>query len=99
MTLDGLDCFEFFQCFYFPASILRAIHSIDICTVKIKNIRNMYAILTNQITDIWHFNDKLSILFTDDILLFVEYLKTFSRNNFLICPPSWLEGGEENLQF
>ena len=60
-----------------------------------KNIRNMHAILTNQITDIWHFNDKLSILFTDDILLFVEYLKTFSRNNFLICPPSWLEGARK----
>ena len=65
MMLDGLDCFEFFKhfCFpnklLFPASILCAIQSIDICTLKIKNIRNMLAVLTNQITDIWHFNDML----------------------------------------
>ena len=62
MTLDGLDCFEFFKFFCFPnklfflASISHAIHSIDICTVKKKNIRNMHAVLTNQIIDIWYFN-------------------------------------------
>ena len=68
MTLDGIDCFEFFKTLNFPnniffaTSILRAIHSIDIHTVKIKNIRNMLAVLTNQIADIWHFNDnKLNI--------------------------------------
>ena len=68
MTLDCIDCFEFFKILYFPnnlffaTSILRAIHSIDIYTVKIKNIRNMLAVLTNQIADIWHFNDnKLNI--------------------------------------
>ena len=33
-------------------------HSIDICTVAIKNIRNMHAVSTNQIADILHFNDK-----------------------------------------
>ena len=65
MTLDGLDCFEFFEIFcfpnelFFPASILRAMHSIDICTVKINNIRNMHAVLTSHITDIWHFNYKM----------------------------------------
>ena len=65
MTLDGLDCFEFFEIFFFPnelifpASILRAIHSIDICTVKINNIRNMRAVLTSHITDIWPFNNKM----------------------------------------
>ena len=66
MTLDGLDCFEFFKIFlfpnelFFPTSILRAIHSIDICRVKTKSIRNMNAVLTNQIIDIWHFNDNYS---------------------------------------
>ena len=61
MTLDGLNCFGFFKIFCFPnellflASILRAMHSIDICKVKIKNIRNMHAVLANQITDIWQF--------------------------------------------
>ena len=29
-----------------------------ICTVAIKNIRNMHAVSTNQIADILHFNDK-----------------------------------------
>ena len=64
MTLDSLNCFRFLKkfCFpnklFFPASILRGIHSIDICMVKIKN-RNMHTVLTNQITDIWHFNDKI----------------------------------------
>ena len=60
MTLDGLDSFELFKTFYFPDE-LRAIHSIDICTVKIKRIRYMHAVLTSQITDIWHFNDKVVI--------------------------------------
>ena len=32
-------------------------HSIDICTGAIKNIRNVQAVSTNQITDILHFND------------------------------------------
>ena len=34
-------------------------HSMDICTVTIKNIKNMHAISTNQIADILHFNDKV----------------------------------------
>ena len=29
-----------------------------ICTVAIKNIKNMHAVSTNQIADILHFNDK-----------------------------------------
>ena len=33
-------------------------NSIDICTVVIKNIKNMHAVSTNQIADILHFNDK-----------------------------------------
>ena len=31
---------------------------IDIYTVATKNIRNMHAVSTNQIVDIFHFNDK-----------------------------------------
>ena len=38
-------------------------HSIDICTVAIKNIRNMHAASTNQIADIFNFNDKLPYCF------------------------------------
>ena len=33
-------------------------HSIDICTVAIKSIRNMHVVSTNQIADILNFNDK-----------------------------------------
>ena len=29
-----------------------------ICTVAIKNIKNMHAVSTNQIADILHFNDN-----------------------------------------
>lgn len=42
----------------FPSSIVHAIQSIDICTVKIKNIWNTHTVLTNQIAEILHFNDK-----------------------------------------
>ena len=34
------------------------LHFHDICTVAIKNIRNMHAVSINQIADILHFNDK-----------------------------------------
>ena len=34
-----------------------------ICTVAIKNIRNTYAVSTNQVADILHFNDN-NILFS-----------------------------------
>ena len=33
-------------------------HSIDTCTVAIRNIGNLHAVSTNQIADILHFNDK-----------------------------------------
>ena len=42
--------------FYLPASARITSHLIDICTVAIKNIRNMHAVSTNQITDSLHFN-------------------------------------------
>ena len=41
-----------------PASLSCVSYSIDICTVAIKNIRNMHAVSTNQIADILHFNDN-----------------------------------------
>ena len=47
-----------FKCFVDPASLSCVSHSVDICTVAIKNIRNMYAFSANQIADILHFNDK-----------------------------------------
>ena len=34
-------------------------HSINICTVVIKNINNMHAVSTNQIADILRYNDKI----------------------------------------
>ena len=46
-----------FKCFLYPASFPVS-HSIDICTVAIKNIKNMHAVSTNQLADILHFNDN-----------------------------------------
>ena len=51
-----------FKCFVYPASLSCVSHAIDICTVAIKNIRNMQAVSTNQITYILHFNDNNYIL-------------------------------------
>ena len=48
-----------FSFFVYPASLSCVSHSIDICTVAITNIKNMYAVPTNQITDILHFNDNV----------------------------------------
>ena len=61
MAYDSLGYFEFFNFFcqtnyFFHGSVLRPTHSNDICTVIIKNIRNMQVVLTNQIEDIMHFN-------------------------------------------
>ena len=47
-----------FKCFVYPASLSSVSYSSDVCTVAIKNIRKMYAVSTNQIADILHFNDK-----------------------------------------
>ena len=54
-----------FRCFVYPASLSCASHSFEICTVAIKNIRNMHAVSTNQIADILHFNDKLLYMLND----------------------------------
>ena len=48
-----------FKRFVHPVWLSGVSHSIDICAVAIKNIRNMYAVLTNQIADILHFNDNI----------------------------------------
>lgn len=63
MAYNSLGYFEFFNFFsqtnyFFRGSILRPTHSNDICTVIVKNIRNMQAVLTNHIADIVHFNDN-----------------------------------------
>ena len=47
-----------FKCFVYPSSLPCISHSIDVCTVVNKNIRNMHAVSTNQIADILHFNDN-----------------------------------------
>ena len=47
-----------FKSLAYPASRSYVSHSIDIFTVAIKNIRNMHAVSTNQIADIFHFNGK-----------------------------------------
>ena len=46
------------KCFVYLASLSCVLHFIDICTVAIKNIRNMHGVSTNQITDLLHFNDN-----------------------------------------
>ena len=51
------------------------LHSIDICTVPIKNIRNMHAVSTNQIADILRFNDRKS---SNNFLSFAD---SFMENN------------------
>ena len=43
--------------FYTPPSF-SAFH-IDVCTVAVKNIKNMHAVSTNQMAGIFHFNDKV----------------------------------------
>ena len=68
------------------ASLSCVSHSIDICTVAIKNIGNMHAVLTNRIADILQSNDnkmyslcqwkQLKQILTK-ILLFVSVVQTF----------------------
>ena len=45
-----------FFCISRPALVS---HSIDICTVAIKHIRNVHAVSANQIADVLHFNDNV----------------------------------------
>ena len=47
-----------FKCIAYPARLSCDSHSIDICTVAIKNVKNIHAVSTNQIPGILHFNDN-----------------------------------------
>ena len=49
-----------FKCFVYPALLSSVSHSINICTVAIKNIRNMHAVSTNQVADILHVKDNVT---------------------------------------
>ena len=44
---------------YIPPRLSAFSHSIDICTIAIKNVRNMHPVSTNQIADILNFNDNV----------------------------------------
>ena len=57
-------------------------HSIDICTVGIKNITNMYAVSTSQIADIFYFNDYSFWVIT--LTYITENCLTKMRNFFLV---------------
>ena len=48
-----------FKCFVYPTLLSCVSHSIDICTSAIKNIRNMHAVSTIQITDILHYKNNV----------------------------------------
>ena len=52
----------------FFISRLAFLHSdfIDVCTVVIRNIKNMHAVLTSQIADTLHNNDNRNII-TDTV--------------------------------
>ena len=47
-----------FKCFVYLSSLPCISHSIDVCTVVNKNIRNMHTVSTNQTADILHLNDN-----------------------------------------
>ena len=49
-----------FKCFVYLAQLSCVSYYIDICTVAIKNIKNMYAVSTSQIADILHFKDNVN---------------------------------------
>ena len=45
--------------FFISRSLSCASHSIGICTVLVNNVRNMYAVSTNQTTDFLNFSNKV----------------------------------------
>ena len=49
-----------FKFFVYSVQLSCFSHSIDICSVVIKHIRNIHAVSVNQIADILHFNDKVA---------------------------------------
>ena len=58
LLIETLCNFRAIKCWFILYLQSCVSHSIDICTVAIKNIRNMHAGSTNQIADILHYNDK-----------------------------------------
>ena len=54
--------------FCVSASLSCVSNSNDICTVAIKNIRNMHDVSTNQTPDILHFNDNGQYVYCDCLL-------------------------------
>ena len=44
---------------WWPTDDYTISHPIDICTATIKNIRCMHTVSTNQVSDIFHFNDNI----------------------------------------
>ena len=63
-----------FKCFVYIAYLSCISHSIDICTVGNKNIRNMHAVSTNHIADILHFNDKYIYIYIYIYIYMYVYL-------------------------
>ena len=47
-----------FKCFLYLAQLSCVSHSIVICMVAVKNLKNIHTVSTNQIADILHFNNK-----------------------------------------
>ena len=62
-----------FKYFVYPASLFYVLHSTDICTVAIKNIKNMHAVSTNQNADILRFNDNLRYFLILSQSIFLNY--------------------------
>ena len=76
-----------FKCFAYPTKLSCVSYIIDFCTVAIENVRNMHAVITNQIADILHFNDnvvtvtiRISVIFT----FVIKLLKKFKAEFFKI---------------
>ena len=58
----------------------RQCYSIDICTVVIKNIRNVHAVSTSQIANILHFSDKELYLSEQKVTLLYLFIITLLLN-------------------
>ena len=54
-------------------------HSIDICTEAMKNIRNIHAVLTNDIASFLHFIDKCSYNLQEIIKVSYIYSRIFEN--------------------
>ena len=74
-----------FRCFVYLTLLSCVSHSIDICTVAIKNIRNMHAVSTSPIADILHFNDMYEYL-TGEEMLPTNQKQTIEQAKFTYSP-------------